>query len=379
MGGAEAYLRSCARGLTHFGTVDVLTSDLNLPARTRSGVVLDSKFGLTVHYLPSFPVAGEKFILPLGLLRALLRSHPRLVWTSHPSLSADVAGLFALLSGKVWIACYMADLSPPNWYRRALMWLEGLLLRRADCVEVTSYKYQERLAARGVQRSRLVKVLLPLGIGNGTPPVAEDATRVSNLRAERALLFVGGLDRQHDYKRLDTVLRAISSLRASKFYVKLWIVGDGDRKNLFVSMASQLGLDKLATFLGRVSDGELAARYAAARALIVPSDSDSEGFGIVTIEAISYACPVIISSVVPSSELVADNGCGLLYNPFAPDELADQIRRLWSDEHLYDSLVAGCERVSSELRSSDLSAGLVQEPLKRTSLWPDAVADSGAV
>lgn len=93
--------------------------------------------------------------------------------------------------------------------------------------------------------------------------------------------------------------------------------------------------------LGYVSDAELKALYKNATCFIFPSFY--EGFGIPPLEAMSCGCPVIASTAAAVSEVCGD--APLYFDPHQPAQLADCLRKVFSDSSLRKSMSArGIER-----------------------------------
>lgn len=93
---------------------------------------------------------------------------------------------------------------------------------------------------------------------------------------------------------------------------------------------------------GYISNSELPAVYNAAFAFLYPSLRES--FGIPILEAMACGTPVITSRTSAMPE-VAGEGC-LLVNPYQPQEIADTLLRLETDEALRQKQVAyGLQRV----------------------------------
>jgi glycosyltransferase involved in cell wall biosynthesis len=86
--------------------------------------------------------------------------------------------------------------------------------------------------------------------------------------------------------------------------VKAVIVGDGDLRPQFKARAAALDLAGRAIFAGRAAQAELPAYYALCDALVLPSITMGEAFGIVLLEAMACAKPVIASDL-PSVRTVA--------------------------------------------------------------------------
>ena len=92
-------------------------------------------------------------------------------------------------------------------------------------------------------------------------------------------------------------------------------------------MAKELGIEDSVTFLGYVSPIQRAIEQAAG--VVVPSMG--EGFGMVALEAMERARPVVAADIGGLGELVEDGVTGYLVPAGEAEPLADAIVRLASD------------------------------------------------
>ena len=104
---------------------------------------------------------------------------------------------------------------------------------------------------------------------------------------------------------------------------------------LLMNMAGSCGVADQIHVLGFVSDDELAALYAGARALVMPTFFGPTN--IPPLEAWALGCPVLTSDIPGIREQMGD--AALLVDPRRVDQLADGIKRLWCDEALRLTLV----------------------------------------
>ena len=354
VGGSERYHLFGARGLDGAAIVEVFTADLNLdPAARGSSLSQRRTVGsIPVHYLPSSWVGSERLVRPSALWGALRSFDPDVVWGNHPSLTADLGAVFALLTRRPWIATYHADVSLGSrrnrWYAR---W-EAALLRRARRILVTSEAYRALLTARGVPAGRITVVPTGPYIGDGVPPSVPD--REAGAAPDAPFLFVGALDQGHAYKRLDLLLGALALLAREQLPVSLEVVGDGERRREFETMARTMGLAGRVRFLGHLSDEALAERLAGARALILPATSSAEGFGTAAIEAIQYGCPVVVHRSVSVGALLAEGPAALVFDGEDPDHLAQPLRRLMTEPALRRALSEGALATAPRYRWEQL-------------------------
>lgn len=160
-------------------------------------------------------------------------------------------------------------------------------------------------------------------------------------------LFVG---RHIERKGIDVLLRAASLLPSTNFQFR--IVGHGDQTVVLKALAESLSLTNV-VFTGKCSSQELEKEYALADAFVLPAivdaKGDTEGLGVVLIEAAEYGLPLLASNVGGIPDVVVDGNSGLLVPPKDPQALADALGRLSKEPGLSERLVAGArERIAQQ-------------------------------
>jgi glycosyltransferase involved in cell wall biosynthesis len=123
------------------------------------------------------------------------------------------------------------------------------------------------------------------------------------------------------------LLRALAQAHATVPEVTLDVAGRGPLEPALKAYARELGLDDAVRFLGFVSPIRAAIEDAAV--VVVPSLG--EGFGMVALEAMERARPVIASAVGGLPEIVAEGETGLVVPPADAESLADAIVALAGD------------------------------------------------
>jgi glycosyltransferase involved in cell wall biosynthesis len=145
------------------------------------------------------------------------------------------------------------------------------------------------------------------------------------------LLFVGRLDER---KGMRYLLQALPLVLTEKS-VRLRVVGKGILEQEIKSQCHTLGLDNVVDFLGFVSKEELADEYAGCDIFVLPaivdSKGDTEGLGIVMIEALAHQKPVIASAVGGITDVIQCGITGLLVPEKNSEALAQAILTLLSD------------------------------------------------
>ena len=151
------------------------------------------------------------------------------------------------------------------------------------------------------------------------------------------ILFVG---RHIERKGLEYLIKAAAMLDSDKFQIR--IAGVGDLTEKLKEQAPEQVL-----FLGKLPKEELAKEYQNANCFVLPaivdSKGDTEGLGVVLIEATEYGLPVIASDVGGIPDIVIDRKTGLLVPEKNPEALAAAIKELSENEALQKSLVLGAK------------------------------------
>jgi glycosyltransferase involved in cell wall biosynthesis len=208
-----------------------------------------------------------------------------------------------------------------RWRNRALVRLSA---KRARKVVTVSRYCQQQIAREYGLPVREIGV-----VHNGFACKSEAAALPLPLINENAyFLFVGRLEPR---KNLRLALEAFA--RLGDPHVKLVVVGRNDFEA--PDTLARLNGDVNVIHLQDVSDGELAALYAHARALIYPSLG--EGWGIPVLEALGAGCPVIASCATAIPE--AGGAACVYFDPLsthAVDELAVLMARSLRGELSFD-------------------------------------------
>ncbi|OYW11750.1 MAG: hypothetical protein B7X34_02715 [Acidobacteriia bacterium 12-62-4] len=130
-------------------------------------------------------------------------------------------------------------------------------------------------------------------------------------------------------KRLNMLLRAVALARRSIGNVQLRIVGGGAEAPRLRALASQLGLDDVLEWLGNAEPAQLAREYQQCDVFCLPSVQ--EGFGVVFLEAMAAAKPIVAVRAAAVPEVAPQ---ALLADPDSPESLAEQLIRLAADPAL---------------------------------------------
>jgi glycosyltransferase involved in cell wall biosynthesis len=262
---------------------------------------------------------GRKLAFILATLRAARRA--RLFAIDHVAL-LPLAALARLIRPRLPILMFAHGIEvwgdegarPVRLHHRVLM---RLAVSRVACVSSFTAAKLQRAFRYPARRVRLL-------------PNAVDALPAVPGRADTAgaatVLVVTRLSASEPYKNVDKVILAAAQLAAAFPSLRLDIVGDGDARPVLVALADAQGIADRVRFLGRVSDEELAAAYARASVLALPSTG--EGFGIAYLEAWQRGLPVIGSTEGAAPEVIEHGRDGLLVEAVDIGALARAIETL---------------------------------------------------
>lgn len=151
-------------------------------------------------------------------------------------------------------------------------------------------------------------------------------------RSQEVVCFSGALIPR---KGVEYLLEAFSKIQDLFNGAFLEIIGPELNQQYCLELKKKtrvMGLEKRVTFVGELSQEEMAERLARSRVLVLPSLS--EGLGRVIIEAMACGVPVVCSSVGGIKDVVENGKTGFLVPPGDAEALAEKLKVLLSDREL---------------------------------------------
>ena len=272
-------------------------------------------------YVQALGTFGNAALLPrlIGKLASTDLAH-----LHYPFYGADIfVWLWSVLWRKPYVMTYHMQAHSKDWreavFRLHRFCIEPLILRRAQAIFVSSFDYALSI---GLRHKMLVE--LPFGVDTDRfSPGRDDDFRakLGISSTTQVFIFVGGLDSAHSFKGVDILLRAAACLSLDDDW-RVLIVGDGNLRQLYQAMAKDLGLAARVVFAGTVSDDDLPRVYKACDVHVLPSISQSEAYGLVTLEAAATGLPSLVSNLPGVRTLVANNESGQLVEPGSVESLS---------------------------------------------------------
>jgi glycosyltransferase involved in cell wall biosynthesis len=257
------------------------------------------------------------------------RKKPCVVLAAHPNLAPIAAWMKRLAPQiKVIVMAHGVEVWQPLPARRhaALLAVDIVLAASTSTV-------QKLTEVQHVPPEKIRKLPWPLD-----PEVLSMANAPEHLAEPEAfpsspvILTVGRSAASEQYKGVDDLIRALPQLRSTHQRLTLAAVGAGDDLPRLKNLAAELGVASSVRFLTGLSKQELAACYARADIFALPSTG--EGFGLVFLEAMAFAKPIVAAAAGGSTDLVEHNVNGLLVPPRDQAALLQALDQLLGDDSL---------------------------------------------
>ncbi len=330
-GGAENYL------LTLLSHADRARFDMEVAVLRGDGELVPEfqKRGIAVHLLRA---RHQLDLGALGQLTKLLRDGQFDVVHSHLFRADFYACLAADRLGSSRPRIVSTRHNDDRFFLHPLIGiLHYLISGRQDMIIAISDHIARFTIARGVQDPRRVR-----RVYHGLQPSDADAEQRDRVRVREELgippgdFLVGNVGRLAPQKGQRHLVRAMPRLLERVPEAQAVIAGGGALEGPLRELAASLGVSDRVHVLGPRRD--VPAIMQAIDAFAMPSIW--EGFGIVLLEAMAAARPVVASRVATIPEVVADEESGLLVPPGDAAALADALARIALDRPLADRLGA---------------------------------------
>ena len=197
------------------------------------------------------------------------------------------------------------------------------------------------------------------------------------------ILFVG---RHIERKGICYLIEAAKYLPRDKFEIRIVGVGDlteqlkqqaallderqktKDERDVILSESegsSQGNQPADIIFTGKLSPEDLANEYKTANVFVLPAivdhKGDTEGLGVVLIEAMELGLPIVASNVGGIPDVIVDGKSGILVPEKDPVALADAFKRLEADATLIQKLLAGARKRIEECFTWD---GIIERQIE---------------
>jgi phosphatidyl-myo-inositol dimannoside synthase len=221
-----------------------------------------------------------------------------------------------------------------NWGRGRKFALMCFVFRSADAVLANSDFTRDTLAGLlGVDPGRIAVIYPTVDEDRFRPGISGDGLRagIGLTPGQRVILSVGRLQRR---KGFDSVIRALPLLSEQGIDAHYVVIGIGDDREYLQRLAAELGVADRVHLLGHVRYEDLPRWYAACDLFAMPNrdiNGDTEGFGLVFLEAASAGKPGVAGTAGGTASAVVDGVTGLRVDGEQLQELTRALARLLVD------------------------------------------------
>ena len=296
-------------------------------------VIIRLKVLVTIFSQPIMPTF-------VATLRKLIEKND-LIHIHSPNPFAEFF-LFFLIGNKPFVITHHSDVIRQKLVAPIHTFLARFLYKKASAIIVPTKNH--------ISTSRLLKNLdnrievIPFGLNTDELVAAESISHHATAKAESYgsyFLFVGRLV---GYKGIDVLVEAMKSVAPQ---AKLLIIGRGEDQEKIENLIEQYNLQSRIIMLGRVdSMDQFAAYYKNCQALVLPSISSNENFGMVQLEAMFYARPIITTNLASGVPVVAEPGISsLLVEPGNPEQLANAMNELLKSPERVNTMGAAARKL----------------------------------
>jgi glycosyltransferase involved in cell wall biosynthesis len=222
--------------------------------------------------------------------------------------------------------------------------IRRILARDVDTIVAVSGALKQALGDNGIENAQVIH--------NGIdadewqePKESIDRFKGEHGIGESAILFGGRLS---GVKGGGQLIKALADIARDVPDVQLLVVGKNEAytQRMF-AQAKDMGVADRIVFTGWIADHELHCAYHASAVVAFPSLC-FDTFGLVNIEGMACAKPVVATCFGGSPEIVQDGVSGYIVNPFDTRTLADKIKTPLADRAIAERMgQAGYQRVKS--------------------------------
>lgn len=358
-------------------------------ARNAAGrvVVLTSK----INYSDGLPIIGWREhdrhapyrIVRLPLLRTTLQERQvGLIWRLLLIVNDVwirlrlIATTLAVIRQERISAVCIGELLASGWMLSVLRWLPKLrLLVYVHGEEITTedgYDKGARRRRRALLADRIVVVsrftqaairsvlgpradaklsLIGNGVDTGRFRRGERQPELIDRYGLRGRFVFVSVCRLLEKKGIDSAIRAFAELDAIDQGCSYLIVGKGPFQQELQEIAAATGAKDRIMFTGEVTDDDLVDHYRLGDVFVMPNrelaNGDTEGFGLVFLEANSCGLPVIAGRDGGSTDAVCHGQNGLVVNGNSVAEIASAMVALRSDALLRAKLCHGARAAAA--------------------------------
>ena len=276
--------------------------------------------------------------LPVFMLAFLLSAVVNIRHIDIVHCHWSIAGLIGIIAGKLFRKKVVLMVHGAEVFVLGKNPVLQFVLRHADClISNSTYTEQKTLAVYPRQNH----IVIPPGVDLHR---FYPQDRIPDLRKRLNItdddIFVLTIVKFIPRKGIEFLIEAFNIIVKQRRIsgIKLRIGGRGPLQLKYQKMIDDHGLNNYISFLEYIPDDDIASFYSAADIFVLPSivdeRGDTEGLGVVLLEANACKTPVIGSRVGGILDVIRDGRNGFFVEPKNSSDLAEKILKLASDRNL---------------------------------------------
>jgi len=195
------------------------------------------------------------------------------------------------------------------------------MANKADALIAVVQEMKERLCNLKIDANKIYVL--------ENTPIVDNKTIEKNVNSDfLTLTYIGGIT---EARGLQYIIKGMALLSESHKNVRLWIVGDGKYLKDLKILSSNLGVDNLVTFFGKVKSSETVAFLAQTDIALIPhvrSEQSDNSSPNKLYEYMSVGLPVMVSNCTSVERVVKETGVGFSYIHDSPADFKEQLLKI---------------------------------------------------
>ena len=234
---------------------------------------------------------------------------------------------------------------------------------RASAIRCVSQRLKRQLTNYfGVREEKITvapifaKTQFPTRLPDGQVSNFQFPNKSQNKNQENKFIFLT-VGRLVAVKNINLQIRAVAEVAKKYPNIELRIVGDGPERKKLELKIKNYKLQNYVKFFGWQNN--LEEFYSQANAFLLTSDS--EGWGMVVVEAVNYGLPVIMTDVGCAGELIENEKSGLVVPVSNQIKLEKAMIRIINDDNLRKKLAEGALSAIKNLPNKEETMALYKQ------------------
>lgn len=290
--------------------------------------------GITYHFIPKsrLPTTLASITIDrINIKKYINRINPDIIHTHSVSYPSSIVGI-TIKKSHILTIHGIVQKEKKSWkgfdgkIKGAIKsYYERKIMKRIEHIIAISEYVKDELQ-RLYPKSNANYYVFNAGVSN------EWLDNLGSVEDGKHLLFVGGIEKR---KGLIHLLKAFKIIHKNNPNIILDIVGRVREKNTYrelVNFINNNNLSKAIHFHLNVSNDLLKSYYKNCTIFVLPSQEES--LGIVTLEAMSYGKPVVVSNISANPTIVTHMKNGLLATYGDPDDFREKIELFLNSKKL---------------------------------------------